>query len=90
MGQYYGPLCTKKGVSGVVINGVYRDVRPIQELGFPFFSKSYSSRSGKDLVSVDAINVAILVDDSLIEPDNLIFGDEFDVMIIPFGRVKKY
>ncbi|WP_414839445.1 RraA family protein [Carnobacterium sp. TMP28] len=79
----------KKGVSGVVVNGVYRDVGPIQELGFPVFAKGYSSRSGKDLVSVDAINVAIQVDNSLIEPDDLIFGDESGVMVIPFDQVEK-
>ncbi|MGB3159682.1 RraA family protein [Carnobacterium sp.] len=78
----------KNGVGGAVLNGVYRDVGPIQDLGFPVFAKGCSSKSGKELVRVEATNVAIEMDNVLIEPDDLIFGDESGVIVIPFEHVE--
>lgn len=79
----------KKGVGGTVINGVYRDVGTIQNLGYPVFAKGYSIKSGKDLVGVDATNIPIQVDDVLIEPGDLIFGDESGVIVIPYSYAKE-
>lgn len=74
----------KKGVEGTVINGVYRDVGAIEALKYPVYAKGYSIKSGKDLVGVDATNVSIQMDDVLIRPNDLIFGDESGVIVIPF------
>ncbi|GEK92170.1 RraA family protein [Alkalibacterium kapii] len=78
----------KQGVAGAVLNGVYRDVEPINELGFPVFAKGTSTKSGKNLVAVDAVNVPIQIDDVRIDPDDLIFGDESGVMVIPYQHVE--
>ncbi|MDN6385718.1 MAG: RraA family protein [Alkalibacterium gilvum] len=78
----------KKGVAGAVLNGVYRDVGPIDKLGFPVFAKGACSRSGKNLVSVDATNVPIQIDGVRIDPDDLVFGDESGVMVIPYDHIE--
>ena len=47
-----------RGVAGTVIDGACRDVALALELGYPIFSRSYSMRTGKDRVQVEAMGGA--------------------------------
>jgi len=46
----------RRGVAGTVIDGACRDTHLSLELGYPIFSRSYSMRTGKDRVQVEAMN----------------------------------
>ncbi len=46
----------QRGVAGTVIDGACRDTQLSRELGYPIFSRSYSMRTGKDRVQVEAVN----------------------------------
>ena len=43
-----------RGIAGTVIDGACRDTHLSRELGYPIFSRSYSMRTGKDRVQVEA------------------------------------
>src|SRR4051794_26607939 len=49
-------VATRRRISGTVIDGACRDTRLARELGYPIFSRSYSMRTGKDRVQVEAVN----------------------------------
>jgi regulator of RNase E activity RraA len=79
-------LAHKKKLGGTVIDGACRDVHLCLSLGYPIYSRSYSMRTGKDRVQVDAEQVPVNVGDARVQPGDLIRGDADGVVCIPKSR----
>lgn len=80
-------LCAhRRGLGGTVIDGACRDVHLCLELGYPIYSRSYSMRTGKDRVQVDAEQVPVNIGDARVQPGDLIRGDADGVVCIPKSR----
>ena len=73
----------KRGVAGTVIDGACRDTQLSRELGYPVYSRSYSMRTGKDRVQVEAMNGPVNIGDARVEPGDLLRGDADGVLVIP-------
>jgi regulator of RNase E activity RraA len=73
----------KRGIAGTVIDGACRDTHLSLELGYPIFSRSYSMRTGKDRVQVEAMNGPVNIGDARVEPGDLLRGDADGVLVIP-------
>ena len=72
-----------KGIAGVVINGVNRDVHLCRKLGFPVFSVGGWMRTGKDRVQVESVNTVINVGNARVAPGDILRGDADGVLVIP-------
>ena len=72
-----------RGVAGTVIDGACRDVALSLELGYPIYSRSYSMRTGKDRVQVEAANGPVNIGDARVDPSDLLRGDADGVVVIP-------
>lgn len=79
-------LAHRKGLAGTVIDGACRDVHLCLSLGYPIYSRSYSMRTGKDRVQVDAEQVPVNIGDARVQPGDLIRGDADGVICIPRSR----
>jgi 4-hydroxy-4-methyl-2-oxoglutarate aldolase len=79
-------LAHKKKLAGTVIDGACRDVHLCLSLGYPIYSRSYSMRTGKDRVQVDAEQVPVNIGDARVQPGDLIRGDADGVVCIPKSR----
>jgi len=73
----------RRGIAGTVIDGACRDTHLARELGYAIFSRSYSMRTGKDRVQVDAMNVPVNIGDARVNPGDLLRGDADGVLVIP-------
>lgn len=73
----------QRGVAGTVIDGACRDVHLSLELGYPIFSRSYSMRTGKDRIQVEAIGGPVNIGDARVHPGDLLRGDADGVVAIP-------
>jgi len=73
----------RRGVAGTVIDGACRDTHLSRELSYPIFSRSYSMRTGKDRVQVEATNVPVNIGDARVAPGDLMRGDADGVLVIP-------
>jgi 4-hydroxy-4-methyl-2-oxoglutarate aldolase len=73
----------RRGIAGTVIDGACRDTQLSRELGYPIFSRSYSMRTGKDRVQVEAMNGPVKVGDARVQPGDLLRGDADGVLAIP-------
>ena len=73
----------RRGVAGTVIDGACRDTHLSRELGYPIYSRSYSMRTGKDRVQVEAMNGPVNIGDARVEPGDLLRGDADGVLVIP-------
>ena len=75
----------KRGVAGVVINGAIRDSGAIRAGSFPIFAAGVSHR-GPYKDGPGEINVAIAIDGMVIEPGDLIVGDDDGLICVPFDQ----
>lgn len=79
-------VASQKGLAGTVIDGPCRDVHLCLSLGYPVFSRSYSMRTGKDRVQVDATQVPVNIGDARVCPGDLVRGDSDGVVVLPRAR----
>ena len=79
-------LAHHKGLAGTVIDGANRDTHLSLELGYPIFSRSYSMRTGKDRVQVDASRCRSPSARRACCQGDLLRGDADGVVVIPKTR----
>ncbi|MCD6047101.1 MAG: proA [Gammaproteobacteria bacterium] len=72
-----------KGIAGTVIYGAIRDVALIRELRYPVFSKNIYMRSGKNRVHKIAQQCPLNIEGIVINPGDIIVGDDNGVLVIP-------
>ena len=72
-----------RSIAGTVIDGACRDVALSHELSYPIYSRSYSMRTGKDRVQVEATNGPVNIGDARVHPGDILRGDADGVVVIP-------
>lgn len=73
----------KRGVSGIVTDGGFRDSAEIAELPFPSFHEQPSAPTNLTLHQALDINVPIGCGDVAVFPGDIVVGDDDGVMVIP-------
>ena len=75
----------KRRLGGVVINGAIRDAAALRAGSFPVFAAGVSHR-GPYKDGPGEINVPIAIDGMVIEPGDLILGDDDGLVCVPFDH----
>ncbi|KPB27844.1 Uncharacterized protein AC517_2943 [Pseudomonas syringae pv. syringae] len=86
IGEMMVAYAVKRGVAGIVINGAIRDAGSIAAGTFPMFAAGISHR-GPYKDGPGEINVAIAIDGMVIEPGDLVIGDEDGLLCVPYEHV---
>ncbi len=73
----------RRGIAGTVIDGACRDTSLSREMGYPIFSRSYSMRTGKDRVQLEAMGGPVNIGDARVAPGDILRGDGDGVVAIP-------
>jgi regulator of RNase E activity RraA len=73
----------KSGLAGIAINGAVRDAGFIRSQTFPVFAAGVTHR-GPYKNGPGEINVPIAIDGMVIEPGDLVIGDEDGLLCVPF------
>jgi len=77
-----------RGVGGFITNGSVRDALAIKESGFPVFCKSICIKgTGKEALGY--INYSVSMGDTLVNPGDIILGDEDGVVVIPLQEAEE-
>lgn len=80
-------LCaSKRGLAGTVIDGACRDTHLALDINYPMYSRSYSMRTGKDRVQLEATQTVVNIGDARVAPGDLLRGDSDGVIAIPRHR----
>ena len=78
-----------KGIEGTLIDGVCRDVNGIEELGYGIYPKGKYMVTGKERVTVDAVNVPVAISGVQVRPGDIILGDDSGALVIPKERAQE-
>ena len=75
------------GLGGIVLNGAIRDCAAIRARRFPVFAAGVTHR-GPYKDGPGEINVPVAIDGMVIEPGDLILGDDDGLLCVPFDAVE--
>lgn len=82
-GELLSTAARARGARGAVIDGLVRDVRTIQKLGFPVFASGIKPVDSRGRGQVVDYNVPVLCGGVLINPGDLIFADYDGIVAVP-------
>jgi regulator of RNase E activity RraA len=77
----------KRGVAGLIINGAIRDYAAIHAQTMPVFAAGVTHR-GPYKSGPGEINVPIAIDGMVIEPGDLVIGDDDGLLCVPFDELE--
>ncbi len=88
-GEVMSTAAKARHLGGLVIDGGVRDYLLLEEVGFPVFARSQCIRgTGKDKAAIGWINAPLLFDDLVVNPGDLVIGDNDGVVIVPQARAE--
>ncbi len=82
-GEIMSNAARERGCSGAVVDGGLRDTRFVLQMGFPVFCRFRCPASSIGRWEIKEWMISIRIGDTLIHPDDFVFGDIDGVVVIP-------
>lgn len=86
-GELLSTAAQARGARGAIVDGLIRDVRKIEELGFPVFAAGMKPVDSIGRGVVTAYNLPVECGEVLVHPGDFVFADFDGVLIVPRALV---
>ncbi|MCW5983365.1 MAG: RraA family protein [Bryobacteraceae bacterium] len=88
-GELLSTAAVARGARGAVIDGLVRDVKKIDELGFPVFAAGIKPVDSKGRGLVIGYNVPVECGGVTVHPGDLVFADYDGVVVVPVAVLEE-
>jgi 4-hydroxy-4-methyl-2-oxoglutarate aldolase len=88
-GELLSTASQARGARGAVVDGLVRDVRKIEELGFPVFAAGVKPVDSMGRGIVTAYNVPVECGEVIVNPGDFVFADSDGIVVTPRSMVKE-
>ena len=88
-GELLSTAAKTRGARGAIVDGLIRDVRKIEQLGFPVFAAGIKPVDSMGRGLVTAYNLPVECGEVLVNPGDLVFADFDGVVVIPSAMVQQ-
>ena len=86
LGELFATEARRRGLAGIVTDGLCRDLRSLRGIGLPVFARGTTPRSGTT-ESRAAPGATVVCGGAQVSPGDIVFGDDDGVLIAPAQRV---
>ena len=85
-GELFATEARRRGLAGIVADGLCRDLRGLRAIGLPVFARGTTPRSGTT-VSRAARGTTVTCGGVEVRPGDIVFGDDDGLLVAPAPRI---